>query len=107
MRDKALLEKEIVRRMSEIPNWIRTDTHLSRTFTFKNFVEAFAFMTEVALLAERDDHHPEWSNVYGTVVINLRTHDCNGISDRDFSLAKKINESIHANVCSPALTHFS
>ncbi len=64
---------------------------LFREFVFTDFVDAFAFMTKVALLAERADHHPEWSNVYKRVTIHLSTHEVGGISDRDFKLATEIN----------------
>ncbi len=64
---------------------------LVRRFAFKNFVEAFGFMTQVALLAEKADHHPEWSNVYGRVDIVLTTHDAGGLSARDVALAHAID----------------
>ncbi|NCP18513.1 MAG: 4a-hydroxytetrahydrobiopterin dehydratase [Erythrobacter sp.] len=64
---------------------------IERTFKFKDFSEAWAFMARVALLAEKHDHHPEWSNVYNTVEIALTTHDADGLSHRDVKLAKAIN----------------
>lgn len=64
---------------------------LRRQFTFESFVEAFSFMTRVALLAEKADHHPEWSNVYNKVDIRLTTHDANGLTDRDIKLAQAID----------------
>lgn len=64
---------------------------IKRIFTFKNFSEAFAFMTRVALAAEKMDHHPEWFNVYKTVDVTLNTHDIGGLSVLDFELAKKMN----------------
>ena len=64
---------------------------LCREFVFENFVQAFGFMSRVALLAEAADHHPEWSNVYSRVEIYLTTHDADGISERDFQLANRIN----------------
>ena len=63
---------------------------IQRRFTFKDFNQAFAFMTKVALAAEKMDHHPEWFNVYNRVDITLSTHDCNGLSERDIALAKFI-----------------
>jgi 4a-hydroxytetrahydrobiopterin dehydratase len=63
---------------------------IEKTFHFKNFVEAFGFMAKVALIAEKLDHHPEWSNVYGRVVIVLTTHDCGGVTALDVTLAQKI-----------------
>jgi len=65
---------------------------ISRTFTFRNFSEAFAFMTRVALAAEKLDHHPDWSNVYKTVEVKLNTHDSGGLTALDFELAKRMNK---------------
>jgi 4a-hydroxytetrahydrobiopterin dehydratase len=65
-----------------------------RSFKFADFVEAFGFMTRVALLAEKADHHPEWSNVYNRVDILLTTHDCDGLSQRDLDLARKIDKLV-------------
>jgi len=65
---------------------------ISKTFTFKNFVEAFGFMTKVALVAERMDHHPEWSNVYRTVKVLLTTHDAGGLTLNDVNLARAMDE---------------
>ena len=62
-----------------------------KTFTFGNFVEAFGFMTKVALIAERMDHHPEWSNVYKTVSVLLTTHDAGGLSMKDVALARAMD----------------
>ena len=67
------------------------DASISRTFEFRNFSEAFAFMTRVALAAEKLDHHPDWSNVYKTVEVRLNTHDAGGLTELDFDLAIKIN----------------
>jgi 4a-hydroxytetrahydrobiopterin dehydratase len=72
--------------------WEEKDNTLSRKFEFKNFSEAFAFMTRVALEAEKMDHHPEWTNVYNTVEIRLSTHSAGTIvTDKDRKLAKKID----------------
>ena len=70
--------------------WRLVDQKLEKEFKFPTFVAAFAFMTRVALLAEKLDHHPEWFNVYGKVRIQLTTHEAGGISDLDFSLARSI-----------------
>ena len=64
---------------------------ITRTFTFADFSEAFGFMARVALLAEKADHHPEWSNVYNRVDVLLTTHDAGGLSARDVALAKAID----------------
>jgi 4a-hydroxytetrahydrobiopterin dehydratase len=69
------------------------ESALVRTFTFGNFIEAFGFMTKVALLAEKANHHPEWTNVYNTVVIKLSTHDAgNVVTDKDRKLAEAIDQ---------------
>ena len=81
-------------KLKELPDWELKDEKLHRELKFKNFVEAFGFMTQVALLAERADHHPEWSNVWNKVVIDLTTHEANGISQRDFDLAEQINKIV-------------
>jgi 4a-hydroxytetrahydrobiopterin dehydratase len=65
---------------------------IARTFTFKNFNEAFGFMTRVALVAEKNDHHPEWRNVYKTVEVVLSTHDAGGVTQRDIALAEAMNK---------------
>jgi 4a-hydroxytetrahydrobiopterin dehydratase len=72
--------------------WTEENNSLQQTFTFKNFSEAFAFMTRVALLAEQHDHHPEWSNIYNKVTIILRTHEAgNTVTDKDKKLAEAID----------------
>ncbi len=73
--------------------WKEENNALTAEFVFENFIEAFAFMTKVALLAEKMDHHPEWSNVYNRVHIRLRTHDAgNVISEKDRALAEAIEK---------------
>ncbi len=72
--------------------WKESENKLSRTFQFNNFVEAFAFMTQVALIAEKMEHHPNWSNVYKTVEIHLSTHDAGDVvTEKDRQLAKAID----------------
>lgn len=72
--------------------WKEEDNRLKRTFTFKDFQEAFAFMTRVAFLAEAHKHHPNWSNVYNSVTIELTTHDAgNVVTDKDRKLAAAID----------------
>ena len=73
------------------PQWHLENTKLCRSFHFDNFVCAFGFMARVALLAEAQDHHPEWFNVYNRVDIALITHDVNAISERDLALAEAID----------------
>lgn len=72
--------------------WEIVDSKLYREFIFTNFVSAFGFMTQVAILAEKANHHPEWSNVYNKVIIHLTTHDAKGISKLDFELAEEISK---------------
>jgi 4a-hydroxytetrahydrobiopterin dehydratase len=67
---------------------------ITKTFKFANFVEAFGFMTRVALLAEKADHHPEWFNVYNRVEVTLTTHDAKGLSKRDVALATAMDALI-------------
>ncbi|MEM7642472.1 MAG: 4a-hydroxytetrahydrobiopterin dehydratase [Pseudomonadota bacterium] len=72
-------------------SWTESDGALTRQFKFKDFSEAWAFMTRVALIAEAMDHHPEWSNVYNTVDIRLTTHDAGGLTDLDREMAQRID----------------
>ncbi|MFT6286677.1 MAG: 4a-hydroxytetrahydrobiopterin dehydratase [Alcanivorax sp.] len=92
MKVPALNNTEIATALAELAGWEIQDGKLCRQFSFADFVRAWGFMSQVALLAEAMDHHPEWSNVYGRVIINLTTHDAGGISRRDFELADKINK---------------
>jgi 4a-hydroxytetrahydrobiopterin dehydratase len=74
-------------------NWKEIDNSLKASFTFKDFMEAFAFMTEVALHAEKQDHHPLWTNVYNRVEFSLNTHDAgNIVTAKDKKLAQTINQ---------------
>lgn len=77
-------------RLSELPDWRHEGDALRRDFVFPDFVAAFGFMTRVALLAEAQQHHPDWHNVYNRVRITLSTHDAGGITERDFRLAHSI-----------------
>ena len=75
-----------------LPNWHLVDGRLHRDLVFADFVEAFAFMTKVALVAEAMDHHPQWSNVWNRVSIDLITHDTGCLSNLDVQLAQRIDE---------------
>lgn len=86
-RPKALEAPEIEARLAELDGWTLENGKLHRDFRFASFVEAFGFMTRVALVAEKMDHHPEWSNVYDRVSVDLTTHDAGGITELDFRLA--------------------
>ena len=80
--------------LAELPEWtLRADgLAIERQFQFKNFSQAWAFMSRVALIAEKHDHHPEWSNVYNRVAITLTTHDAGGLSERDSKMARAIDK---------------
>ena len=71
--------------------WTLKDAKLHKKFGFADFVQAFGFMSQAALVAERMNHHPEWFNVYSTVEVSLTTHDAQGISELDFTLAKAMD----------------
>lgn len=88
---RKLEPSEIATRVTELDHWVVRDGKLHRELSFESFVAAFGFMTRVALVAERMDHHPDWSNVYNRVVIDLHTHDVSGLSERDFKLAHAID----------------
>ncbi len=79
---------------TKLPDWQLAGEHLKRSFRFKDFNEAWGFMSRVALLAEAQDHHPEWFNVYNKIDIALTTHDAGGLSARDVRLAKAIDALI-------------
>ena len=81
----------VAEKLEELGSWELRDGKLHRQFKFADFIEAFGFMSRVALLAETANHHPEWSNVYNRVEIDLTTHDASGISERDFKLAEQID----------------
>jgi 4a-hydroxytetrahydrobiopterin dehydratase len=85
---KQEVESELKRHLH---NWTLSESSIDREFNFKNFVEAFAFMTAVAFEAEKKDHHPEWTNVYNKVTIRLSTHKPKGITRQDLDLATKID----------------
>ena len=90
---KPLPQAERDRLPEILPGWrpLPDRDAIARDFKFKDFSAAWGFMTRVALLAERHDHHPEWSNVYNRVSIVLTTHDAGGLSERDITLARAID----------------
>jgi 4a-hydroxytetrahydrobiopterin dehydratase len=77
--------------IARLPHWKSRAGRLRREFVFADFSEAFAFMTRVALLAEKADHHPDWSNAWNKVVIELTSHDAGGLTQRDLDLARAID----------------
>ncbi len=89
MSPEKLSSDEIERRLGELDGWTLVDGKLHKDYRFSSFVQAFAFMSGVALTAEAMNHHPEWFNVYNRVSIDLITHDAGGVSEKDFELAAK------------------
>lgn len=87
-----LNEAEIKKALSELDSWTLVDGKLHREYRFRSFVQAFGFMAQVALMAERAAHHPEWCNVYNRVVVDLTTHDAGGITQKDLDLAREMEE---------------
>jgi 4a-hydroxytetrahydrobiopterin dehydratase len=92
MPTAKLSSEEVANRLGSVEGWELADGKLERRFQFADFVSAFGFMTEVALVAESMNHHPEWENVYNRVVVRLTTHDAGGISEKDFALAARMDE---------------
>ena len=97
---ERLSDDDLARALDELnagaPGWSLANGKLHRTFEFRDFVEAFAFMTRAALVAERMNHHPEWFNVYRTVRVDLTTHDAGGITGLDLELARAMNAAAGA-----------
>jgi 4a-hydroxytetrahydrobiopterin dehydratase len=90
------LERAVVdQKLAALSGWKLSGDGLSisRSFKFRNFVEAFGFMTEIALAAEKFDHHPEWFNVYSRVDVSLSTHDAAGLTEQDFHLAATMDKA--------------
>lgn len=88
--ERRLSEKEISVALQELAGWSLSNGKLHKEFKFRDFVEAFGFMSRVALIAERLNHHPEWCNVYSGVTIDLTTHDVGGVSKRDIEFATEV-----------------
>lgn len=89
-----LTHDETELRLADVPGWGISDGALHRELEFANFVEAFGFMTMVALEAEKLNHHPDWSNAWNRVVIDIASHDQGGITDECFALAAAINKAL-------------
>jgi len=90
-RPPRLADDEIKKRLADLPAWTIAGGKLRREFRFAEFSEAFGFMARVALVAEKMDHHPDWSNVWNRVTVELWTHDAGGITDLDFELAQAMD----------------
>jgi 4a-hydroxytetrahydrobiopterin dehydratase len=95
MKREKLERQAIAAELAKLDGWSLDDagTAISRSFKFRNFVEAFGFMTEAALAAERLNHHPEWFNVYSRVDVKLNTHDAGGLTELDFKLAAAMEKA--------------
>ena len=94
MKPYLLDNKELKELAVELPGWKISSKNIEKKFSFNNFIEAFSFMTQVALLCEKYNHHPNWYNVYSSVNIQFTTHDLSGISNLDQILASEINKLI-------------
>lgn len=90
-RRAPLSDDEIAARLREVPGWSRSGNAIERTWTFRDFSEALAFINKVGVLAEAMNHHPDIANSWATVRLTLTTHDKGGLTNLDFDLAKKIN----------------
>ena len=92
---KRLTTEQLDAALQSLPVWKRHGRReaIRRQYAFDDFAQAFAFMTQVALIAEKRNHHPEWSNVYNKVDITLTTHDAEGVTDRDIELARHADQA--------------
>ena len=94
MKVTKATESEIQKVLAELESWTIKDGKLHREYRFRDFIQAFGFMSQVALLAERAAHHPEWFNVYNRVVVDLTTHEAGGITQKDFDLAREMEATV-------------
>ena len=90
---EKLSDSQLSEALGGLPEWSMVEgrSAIERTFVFKNFIEAFGFMSKAALIAEKMNHHPEWSNVYKTVEVTLTTHSADGVTQLDIDLAGKMD----------------
>jgi 4a-hydroxytetrahydrobiopterin dehydratase len=91
---KVLTEQEVNERLADIDGWEYDQNAIHTAFEFENFKETFTIMTRIAFEAEKLNHHPDWSNVYNQLHISLYSHDAGGVTEKDLSLAKVINDLI-------------
>ena len=91
MKPYLLQDRELKELLAKIPKWEINSGYIERKFIFANFIEAFSFMTKVALVSEKYNHHPNLENVYSQVIIKLSTHDLGGITNLDETIASEIN----------------
>jgi len=94
-------EQAIASFLSNFADWTLVDEKLHREYMFADFVQAFGFMAEAAILAEKANHHPEWFNVYSRVTVDLTTHEAGGITDRDFDLAERMEAAAIRRLATP------
>lgn len=92
MKRASISQNDLHAFLKQNNHWQEKENCLYQEFTFNNFIEAFGFMTKIALLAEKMNHHPNWSNVYNKVYVSLNTHDVKGITLLDLELAEKIDK---------------
>ena len=90
---KKLTKTEVTQKLKRLSGWkmVKSRNAITKTFKFKDFMQAIGWMTSMAIYAEKKDHHPEWFNVYNTVEVTLSTHDVGGVTQLDIDLAKKMN----------------
>lgn len=91
-----LSEQEINEKLSGLEGWSYANNSLHTSFEFENFKEAFTLMTRIAFEAEAQNHHPNWTNVYNQLEITLSTHDAGGVTEKDFELARAIENIVNA-----------
>ena len=92
---KKLSKTEVTNKLKKLSGWklVKGRNAITKIFKFKDFTEAFGWMTSMALYAEKKDHHPEWFNVYSTVEVTLSTHDAGGVTNLDLDMAREMNRT--------------
>ncbi|WP_437399982.1 4a-hydroxytetrahydrobiopterin dehydratase [Flagellimonas lutimaris] len=91
---KKLSTIEVDKALKSLPGWTLKNEMIIKSFAFKDFSEAFSIMTHIAFECEKQNHHPNWENVYNSLTIKLSTHDADGITQKDIDLAKSIEEIV-------------
>ena len=91
---KRLAKSEVTQKLKRLSGWkmVKERNAITKTFKFKDFMQAFGWMTAMAIYAEKKDHHPEWFNVYNTVIVTLSTHDSGGVTKLDLDMAQEMNK---------------
>jgi len=98
MESKMLDIPEIQKHIETLPGWTYEADSISKDFIFRDFIEAFSFLSRVALLSEQQSHHPEWSGVYNQVHIRFTTHDAGGITKKDIEMARRIETMLNTHI---------